>query len=322
MASQRFEARTAALVLQPVAGTFTAPTFATDSLLLLDSDSQVEAQFQEFKTDSATFEATEKTLTRTSAYVSGDIRLVGDAIAGDLPNAALHLAILMAGHVHNVLTPDIVEYTPTSTLSQLGSMVFHHDGERVQIKDGKAVFGGFEFNIESFAKMKGWRLDGTKNTIADAAIINGTYTDYQTPVGIRTENSICSVNGVEIAMYGLELTTNGKLETLPDTKLLEQFLGSRTPSGVLRVKKEALSVVDWYALMESSAQVPLHFAVWDLSNLSRGVRFEAPKIQIQTAPKKVNRNGQLCYEIGFAPLRNATGDDSYKLQLGEVAQTV
>lgn len=322
MASQRYEARTSALKLQPTPGSFLAPVYATDSLLLLDSDSQVEAVFQEFKVDSSTFEAPPKTFVRGSGYVSGDIRLVGDATPGDLPNAALHLAILMAGHVHNVLTPNIVEYTPSSVLTQLGSMVFHHDGELVQIKDGKAVCGGFEFNVDSFAKMKGWRLDGALQSVGDAAIISGVYTEYQTPVGIQTANSICSVNGIEVAMYGLELTTNAKLESLPDTKALEQFLGARSPGITLRVKKEALSVVDWYALMQSGAEVPLHFAVWDNANVSRGVRFEVPKLQVQGAPKKANRNGQLVYEIPCAPLRNIVGDASYKLQLGTVAQTI
>ena len=210
---------------------------------------------------------------------AGNIYLVGTD-----PWAAPRIGRILraCGHTETAGTDDYL-YKPTSVRSQLPFLTLRHDdGDyRYLVKDARGRLTEFRFNMGEVPSA-GFELMAPFDAATDlteAAIATPTYDAVQDPVPITTETSELSLDGEEMACYGLVVQLNRQNNMSRNMKDAKSKNDKHAANFTMRVMRTNLATTNFHQLLRTNAKIRMLLDI-SFKTGTASVEFEAPVVQI------------------------------------------
>lgn len=312
-----FRQRAFALKIESTEGTDSTPTAAADAVRVYDGASEVSATEQTRNEDRSTFGGKPFTLTNYVGSITGNVDLIGASSAGTAgPISAL---LRSCGHTQvldAVGPPPSAEYNPVSSGFSSATGKFWHAGDAMKLLGGRGMLEELDFSIGSYARAR-FRFQGSANADIEEALPNDLdLDDWQEPLGITTETSILTVNGVNVDGRSLILRPSVDMATVEHTEARVTRHRDRLTQGELLFFKSAFASLNPDALARGHTIVALSFTVFATGS-SKSVKIDVPRAQLKL-PRREEVEGFMAYRVPFVALPD-NGDDEYLLTLYQSA---
>lgn len=215
----------------------------------------------------------------------------------------------VCGHSETLSAGVDAVYAPISKTFSSATVDFYWAGVKFRMTGARGSID-FDFSIKGYAKGT-ISLTGLLTAPTDGEAPGGIdWSAFQTPLPIETESWEVVVGGVNVCAQQLTLSAGSTVNLIECSEGREVVIANRTPSGTLRVLKDA-TLATWnpWAIAEAQNVVTLVNSITGTA----GKQLTMPIRAQLEYPKPTDIDGMAGFEIAFAAVPSGAGGDEYSL---------
>lgn len=291
--------------IQPVAGTDSVPTAATNAMLASNiTFNAIEAQFAERENIKPYFGNNGQVLISQYTTISFDVELASAGAAGTAPKFGPLLRACAFAETINAAVSAV--YAPVTSSQEFITLYFYLDGLLFKMTDAKGNVS-LDVSAGGIPKMK-YSFTGYFTTPTDAAVAGGAdYSGFMSPLGVN------KINTPTFTLHGTAFKAQTLTLDMANQVVYRNLIGSegilitdRKPTGACSIETESVATYDWYTNIRTGTLGALQVVHGTAAGYI--VQIDAPKVQAIN-PAFGDSDGISMYNLNLSLQPNAGNDE-------------